>query len=138
MRVGGTNARNRPLLEKFVPLRKVLFRRARQPHERELVVFSIKKERIHQVEEIILAPGGVLVPDLHPVEIRGLPVGPRSVRMKWMGENPEGANGPGRSQQSTVIRSLRLNPRRGNPQREEMSGSRADLDSRNDGQVRRI
>src|ERR1700693_653715 len=64
MRVGGTKACDRPLLEKFIPLRKVLLRRARQPHERELVVFSIEKQRIHQVEEIILAPGGVLVPDL--------------------------------------------------------------------------
>src|ERR1700692_1616102 len=114
MRVGGTNTCNRPLLQKFIPPRKILVRRARQPHERELIVFSIEKQGIQQVEEIILAPGGILVPDLHAVEIGSLPVGPGRVRMKWMGKNTEGAGGAGRSQQNPVILRFRQNPRRGN------------------------
>src|SRR6266851_2941653 len=127
MRVGGANTCDRPLLEKLIPLRKVIFWRARQPHERELIVHPIKKQRIQQGEEIILAPGGVLVPDFHAVEIGCLPVGPRGVRMEWMGEYPKGASGTGRSQQITVIFCFRLRPGRWNTKREEMSGARADL-----------
>lgn len=55
--------------------------------------------------------------------------------MKWMSQNSKCSHGPGSGQEIAVVPGIRQNPGGGNAQREEVSGRRTYLHSRNDRQV---
>ena len=84
VRVAPADPGNRPLLQELVPLREALRRPVDQAHQREIRIDGVGQPRHREREDVLVPPLGVAVPDLHPVEVVRLPVGPRPLGAERM------------------------------------------------------
>src|SRR5579864_1953689 len=74
--IGAADAGHWPFREEFVPLGEVLVGRTRKPQQRQSRIHRINKGSDSDIDDLVLAPDGVVIENFDSVVVLGAPVGP--------------------------------------------------------------
>ena len=138
VRVGAAYAGNRALLQKLVPLGKVLLWSAREAKQREALIHGIDKRGDEKIDDRVFSPDRIVVEDLDAIVVGDTPIAPAVAKSEGMRNEVDGVRAAGGGHEGAGVAAGAAGPGVVDAEREEMSARGGDFFAIDDRKVRGV